>query len=272
MDAAAVLRWDFWSRWAESARPGELLAELRSARLLSQHPELDALPDVQQDPLWHPEGDVWIHTLHVCDAAAAISIREQLEPPERQTLLLAALCHDFGKPATTIFAGGRWKSPGHPQAGVPLAESFLRRVDAPDFLLAAVLPLVAEHLAHAQPNLNSTAIRRLLRRLWPASLQQLIRLIEADLSGRPPLPCGLSAELRQFAERSIAVQESMSTESSTPAVQPVILGRHLIALGFQPGVHFGRILQTCLEAQIRGEFATEAGGLDYLKRVLRSGE
>lgn len=270
MDPAAILKWDFWIAWAESPRPGELLAEIRDAGLLTQLPQLAALPDVKQDPVWHPEGDVWIHTLHVCTAAANISDRERLVGPERQTLLIAALCHDFGKPATTLFSDGRWRAPGHPQAGVPLAAEFLRGIGAPEFLQATIPPLVAEHLAHAQPNLNKAAIRRLLRRLQPATLQQLIHLIEADLSGRPPLPTGLSEDLRSFAERSFAVLAELPGEStaSGSVIKSLILGRHLIALGHKPGVQFGRILKTCLEAQTRGDFVTEAEGLNYLHQIL----
>ncbi|MFM8475750.1 MAG: HD domain-containing protein [Planctomycetaceae bacterium] len=263
-----ILTWDHWRAWALAPQPAELLRRLRAAGQLSLFPELDALPGVPQDPQWHPEGDVWIHTLHVCDYAALISDREDLEEPDRIVLLLAALCHDFGKPSTTVCVDGRWKAPAHAEAGVPLAEQFLRRLGAPDVIISEVLPLVAEHLAHTQPQLSSAALRRLLKRLSPATLPQLIRLIEADVSGRPPLPQGLTPALRQFADRAAAVLQDAARDVTPATPPPLILGRHLIALGHQPGAWFREVLQTCHEAQLQGAFADEADGVAYLQRIL----
>jgi len=263
-----ILTWDDWRAWALAPQPAERLRRLHADGQLERFPELAALPGVPQDPQWHPEGDVWIHTLHVCDSAATISDRENLEESDRIVLLLAALCHDLGKPSTTVSEQGRWKAPAHAQAGVPLAEQFLRRLGAPDVILSAVLPLVAEHLAHTQPQLRASALRRLLKRLKPATLPQLIRLIEADVSGRPPLPPGLTPALRQFADRAAAVLPEAAREEPTATPPPVILGRHLIALGHQPGAWFRQVLQTCHEAQLQGVFADEADGVAYLQRIL----
>lgn len=263
-----VRAWDEWRAWALAPRPSELLRKWHDTDHLRSFPELVALPGIPQDPRWHPEGDVWIHTLHVCDCAATIGDREELEEYDRVVLLLAALCHDFGKPSTTVFDQGRWKAPGHAQAGVPLAEQFLRRLEAPEIMISAVLPLVAEHLAHAQPQLSHSALRRLLIRLRPATLPQLIRLIEADLSGRPPLPAGLSPELRLFADRAADVLQQGMCEAEPLGPQPLLLGRHLIALGYQPAVWFRQVLQACFEAQVQGAFVDEAGGVAYLQRIL----
>ncbi|MFM7058885.1 MAG: HD domain-containing protein [Planctomycetota bacterium] len=260
--------WNDWRTWALAPRPADLLRQLRATEQLRLFPELAALPGVPQDSQWHPEGDVWVHTLHVCDAAATISEREKLDEDDRIQLLLAALCHDLGKPSTTVPDQGRWKAPGHASAGVPLAEQFLRRVGAPETIISPVLPLVAEHLAHTQPRLSSSALRRLLIRLRPATLPQLIRLIEADLSGRPPLPAGLSPELREFADRAAGVLQQGDCEVGPAGPPPLILGRHLIALGYQPGVWFRQVLQSCHEAQLQGAFADAAGGVEYLQRML----
>ncbi|HEX7957853.1 MAG TPA: HDIG domain-containing protein, partial [Pyrinomonadaceae bacterium] len=89
-------------------------------------PEIDALKGVQQEYEWHPEGDVFIHTLLVCDRARE-SV-DDLDYPRRVTVMLAALCHDFGKPATTEFAEGRTRSRGHEEAGVAPARAFLDRL------------------------------------------------------------------------------------------------------------------------------------------------
>jgi len=260
--------WNGWRSWALAPRPAALLRQLHATEQLCLFPELAALPGVPQDPHWHPEGDVWVHTLYVCDAAATISDRENLDEDDRIELLFAALCHDLGKPSTTVLAQGRWKAPGHASAGVPLAEQFLSRIGAPETIISPVLPLVAEHLAHAQPRLSSSALRRLIIRLRPATLPQLIRLIEADLSGRPPLSAGLSPELREFADRAAGVLQQGDCDVGPAGPPPLILGRHLIALGYQPGVWFRQVLQCCHEAQLQGVFADEAGGVEYLQRLL----
>src|SRR6185369_2806977 len=86
--------WGEWQKWAtKSRRPSAGLRVLRETGWIELYPELSALIGCPQDPLWHPEGDVYIHTLYVCDAAAAIADREQLVGEGRAVLLLAALCH-----------------------------------------------------------------------------------------------------------------------------------------------------------------------------------
>jgi len=256
-------KWDRWSLWArQSLQPSGPLELLRATNQLSHYPELAALIGVPQDPEWHPEGDVWTHTLHVCDKAAAIARRDQLDDHACLTLLLSALCHDLGKPATTEFREGRWRASGHPQAGVPLTRSFLERIDCPGDIIAVVEPLVAEHLVHAQPVSGSRAVRRLLRRLRPATVPQLVRLIEADLGGRPPLPGHLPPGVTTIVEQWNSYPAEDEEAMELP--EPILQGRHLIALGYSPAAWFGEVLKTCLEAQMRGDFDDEASGVDFL--------
>ena len=233
---------------------------------MAEFPELSDLIGVPQDPEWHPEGDVWIHTLHVCDMAAAVAKRDQLEEQETIILLLAALCHDLGKPATTEFRDGRWRASGHPQAGVALTRSFLERIDCPAGIISIVEPLVAEHLVHAQPVSNSRTVRRLVRRLRPATIPQLVRLIEADLGGRPPLPGHIPQGVMAIMERWESLQ--VENEAAVEQPNPILHGRHLIALGHQPDAWFGQILKTCFEAQLDGIFETEDGGITFVKQLL----
>lgn len=112
-------------------------------------PEMQPLVGCEQEYEWHPEGDVWVHTLMVIDRA-----REAIAPLSRAqqiTIMLAAICHDLGKPATTAFIDGRIRSPGHEQAGVPPSASLLDRlnvhtIDGYD-VRKQVLGLVAYHLS-----------------------------------------------------------------------------------------------------------------------------
>ena len=267
MSYASPHTWEFWQAWSQSAQPSQGLRALRECGELPLFPELEALVGVPQDPEWHPEGDVWVHTLLVCDAAAAVATRDGLGEEHRRELLLAALCHDLGKPATTRFETGRWRAPGHPEAGVEPTERLLARMQAPPALLEPLRPLVREHLVHAQTGMSAATIRRVLRRLQPASLAQLARLIEADLSGRPPLSPGLTPAVADWIARA-EDQWSQGLADRPQAPPSLLLGRHLIALGYSPAVWFGAVLHECLAAQLAGEFADEAGGLLWLQGLL----
>lgn len=259
--------WSEWQRWAiECTVPSSGLKALLRADVVPLFPELFALIDVPQDPVWHPEGDVWIHTLHVCDAAACIADREELDRHERTVLLFAALCHDLGKATTTQLKEGRWRAHGHCEAGVPLTRCFLSRIGCPEEIIAVIEPLVAEHLVHAQKSIGKRTVRRLQERLRPASLTQLVALIEADMNGRPPLPGGLPPAVQEMVE--MASEAACEPPAQDKADKPLVMGRHLIALGYQPGSTFRRYLELCLSAQLDGEFDTEAAGIEYLKRLL----
>ena len=111
-------------------------------------PELEALIDCPQEPEWHPEGDVWTHSLLVVDQAAS-SLRE-LSYPKQAALMLAAVSHDFGKPITTAFIDGRIRSRNHEEAGIKPKETFLDRINIHSLrgydVRRQVLELVAHHL------------------------------------------------------------------------------------------------------------------------------
>src|SRR4030095_12177424 len=90
-------------------------------------PELKALDGCVQEPEWHPEGDVWVHTLQVIDQARMRI--EDLERPQQIAVMLGAVCHDFGKPATTAVIEGRIRSLDHEEQGVAPTMSFLDRLN-----------------------------------------------------------------------------------------------------------------------------------------------
>lgn len=232
---AAERLWVEWEKWATKGDyPGAGLRLLLQTHWIQFFPELAALVDLPQDPEWHPEGDVFIHTLHVCDAAAAIARRENLNDPARAVLLFAALCHDLGKALTTQRNdAGRWVAPNHAKLGTLPSETFLRCIHAPRHLIEHVLPLVAEHMAHISHQDEPPTpriVRRLANRLHPASLRMLAMLTEADHSGRPPLPTG------QPMQVWLDVAHAMQLADQKP--KPILMGRHLLQRGFTPGSHF----------------------------------
>ena len=261
-------RWHDWEEWAVSCKPSLHLEILKNSQELKFFPELFSMVDVLQDPKWHPEGDVWQHTLHVCDQAAIIGRRDNLSNNELIELLFAALCHDMGKPSTTIYEDNRWKAPGHPAAGIPIAESFLLKINASKELISIAKPLVGEHLVHAQLSMGNKAIRKVIKRLYPASFDQLFRLIEADLSGRPPLPTGLPQTVLDFKVRFNEIEKTIPFEL-IEATEPLIMGRHIIELGYKPQKWFKDVLAYCHEAQIQGKFNDELEALQFLKTHLK---
>lgn len=244
--------WAEWRKWAGGAFPS---AGLRFLDDCNQLPHvINHLRFCNQDPDWHPEGDVFVHTCQVVDQAARIAVG--LPEEDRLVLLFAALCHDLGKPSVTEKIDGRWRARGHCEAGVPISRKFLEDIGAPGWLVERVLPLVADHLVHAGGKLSSKAVRRLAVRLDPASVSDLVRLGEADHCGRHPLPPGNPMEAIGLAALELAVLDDV------PA--PILMGRHLIERGMTPGPTMGHLLARAYEAQLDGEFDDIDGAIRWL--------
>jgi len=229
-------------------------------------PELKALVGCRQEPEWHPEGDVWVHTLQVIDRA-----RERigdLERPQAVTVMLGALCHDLGKPATTAFIDGRIRSPFHEEAGVAPANTLLdtlnvNSIDGYD-VRAQVIGIVANHLKpgafHKVPNVSDGAFRRLALKV---DLELLARVATSDCLGRVPGTFDCSA-MDWFLERARA----LGVEHGAP--KPFVLGRHVLAHGVTPGPHVGILLKQIYEMQLDGRITTVEEGLTELETLLRA--
>jgi tRNA nucleotidyltransferase (CCA-adding enzyme) len=262
--------WGEWEKWATKAvKPSRGLAVLEETGWLKHFPEIAALRGTLQEPEWHPEGDVFTHTQHCLDALVAMSEWQASGPARRRLLMFGVLAHDFGKPATTARAekrgAMRWVSPGHEPAGGPIAGEFLRRIGAPLELDQPVRALVACHLAHhhGAAEFTDTAVRRLARKLAPASIDDLALIMRADANGRPPLR---SPEIHARVNELVARAHALAIAESAP--KPIVLGRHLIALGLKPGPGFKPIIDAAFEAQLDGAFADEAGGIGWLRNHL----
>lgn len=227
-------------------------------------PELLPLGQTPQDPEWHPEGDVWTHTLLCLDQAAPLVA--DLDRPRALAVMLGTLCHDLGKPATTRFEDGRIRSRGHEEAGVAPATSLLDRWNVHTLsgydLRAQVLALVAQHLKPGQlyddrARVSDGAIRRLARKCEP---DLLARVARADCLGRTGdfQPVAMD----WFLERVRALQ----VERQPPA--PLLLGRDLLALGLKPGPAVGRLLQALYERQLDGALPDREAALAEARRLV----
>ncbi|MGZ8938898.1 MAG: CCA tRNA nucleotidyltransferase [Limisphaerales bacterium] len=252
-----------WFKWAEkSVKPSRGLEFLLASEWIEHFPELNEMRGVPQDPEWHPEGDVFIHTAHCCDAMAALPEWKNSNSETRIVYMLAVLTHDTGKAITTVEAMKRGElriiSPGHEEAGGDLAESFMERINAPRAIRERVVPLVVNHMAHFQ-TVSDRAVRRLAKRLEPENIQGLVTLMTADSFGRPPLPPEIPASVRAIAEKA----DELAVRKQPP--EPILLGRHLLEFGFAPGKALGQALHAAYEAQLTGDFVDLHGALNWVR-------
>jgi tRNA nucleotidyltransferase (CCA-adding enzyme) len=225
-------------------------------------PDVARLAGCEQEPEWHPEGDVWTHTLMVVDTARALN--GDLDRPRLITVMLGAVCHDLGKPATTALIDGRIRSMDHEQEGVAptlrvLDTLNIHTVDGFD-VRGQVVGLVAQHLKpgmfHKAEHVGDGAFRRLAQKV---DLELLARLARADCLGRGgAFDC---SAMDWFIERA----RSLGVEHRPPA--PLLMGRHVLALGVLPGPRVGAILARVYEKQLDGEI-TDLGEATALAREL----
>jgi tRNA nucleotidyltransferase (CCA-adding enzyme) len=229
-------------------------------------PEMRPLVGCEQEPEWHPEGDVWTHTLMVIDEARKAN--GDLGRPQLITVMLGAVCHDLGKPATTAFVDGRIRSLDHEQAGVEPAESLLDRLNIHSIdgfdVRWQVIGLVAQHLKpgmfHKAANVGDGAFRRLAQKV---DLELLARLARADCRGRTgSFDC---SAMDWFIERARA----LGVEHQPPP--PLLLGRHLLELGLEPGPRVGEVLKQVYEKQLDGAITNVGEGIEEAQRILNAG-
>jgi tRNA nucleotidyltransferase (CCA-adding enzyme) len=230
-------------------------------------PELVPLASTAQDPGWHPEGDVWTHTLQVVDVAAGLRDELDGDRPRQLAVMLGALCHDLGKPTTTRFENGRIRSLGHEEAGLPPTRALLDRWNVHTLLgydvREQVFGLVAHHLKPGQlyderDHVGDGAIRRLARKCEP---DLLYRVAKADCLGRRPghfEPVAMDWFLERVRELDVAVHPP----------EPILKGRDLVALGVPPGPEVGRVLKAVYERQLDGAVTTLDEAREEARRIL----
>jgi tRNA nucleotidyltransferase (CCA-adding enzyme) len=163
---------------------------IRDSGIVDAVPELAALATTPQDPLWHPEGDVLVHSLWAADLAAAYADERDIHPDRRVLLVLAALFHDLGKPGTTRKRDGRISSHGHAEHGAELIRSMGRRLELPRPVVKAAAAIAETHMAHlsVRGEPSSKAVRRLRDRLEAAgtSLDDWAIVVRCDGEARGP--------------------------------------------------------------------------------------
>jgi tRNA nucleotidyltransferase (CCA-adding enzyme) len=241
-------------------------------------PEIAALRACEQDPAYHPEGNVFTHTMLAIDEAARIT--EGMSQEKRLTVMLAVLAHDFGKPATTTrvteTADGqvriRIRSIDHENVGAELAKGFLDKISV--FTIDGypvrdqVVGLVEEHLAppqfHRSHLRGYEPSRRAFAKVVAKCDPELLAVVAmADIFARPPLPKD-PASIDYFRQR---IRE-FGFDAGLP--EPVLMGRHILDAGIaQPGIAIGRILRAVYDKQLGGEITSLDEALELAAQIAR---
>lgn len=231
-------------------------------------PELAAVRDVPQEPEWHPEGAVHVHSALSGDAAVRIADRDNLDAESRLLVVLAATVHDLGKADHTYLTDdGKITSTNHEVEGVKHVRAFLKSIGASAALRDKVCPIVREHMCtHSSDKIPSqAAVARMLRRLEGdngrgPTIYDWARVVEADLSGRT------LGEMKGKTEVWVEIAEKVKLK-----MKPILRGEHLIAAGLKPTPEFGMIIRESIEAQDSGEFNDLDGANEWLRQKITSG-
>jgi len=223
-------------------RAFELLDE--TGLLAEVLPEVEKMKNVEQPPQFHPEGDVWVHTLMLLD---------QLPAECPFTLAWSALLHDVGKPPTFRIAPDRIRFDGHVEVGVAMTAEICRRFRFSNDETRQILALVENHMRFADaPHMRASTLKRFFRlENFPEHLA-LHRMDCMAASG--------NLECWEFARERF---EAMPIEEVRP--QPLISGRELIAAGYKPGEKFREMLRAAEDAQLEGTISTTEEGMKLIR-------
>ena len=225
----------------QGQKPSVFFEFLRQTGQLNDwFPELQALIGIEQDPKFHPEGDVWVHTMEVLDRAA--SMRGEAAQP--YAFMLLALTHDLGKAGTTEFVNGRIHSYDHENAGVVPAGQLLARLVSEKAVRDTVLNMIALHM---KPNVTAyhRSAPKVTNRMFDEAAEpgDLILMAMAD----KPLWAG---DVRFDGDRAF-LEQRLELYRQTMAA-PYVQGRDLIAAGLPPGEHFAELLEYAHKLRLAG--------------------
>lgn len=262
-----------WLKWAEKGINHSLVFKfMRDTGLINLYLELNALKKTPQDAIYHPEGDVEIHTELCLNYMDKIIIRENILSENKVILIMAILLHDIAKPHTTKeeLKNGRMTitSNGHEEMGKEVAKVFLSNIGFYDKFIEPIINIVATHLSGVHisniPKISSKHkfVKKLSRKINPANIQQLVYVMEADTNGRGSdtfkEPIGKD-DIMSIANELVIVEKEYDY---------FLMGRHLIEAGLMPSIKFGNILRQSYEAQENGEFNDIEGAKNWLNEML----
>ena len=255
--------WGEWEKWIHKGAHYSKSLKYLMYILPFAYPDIADLAGVLQEPEWHPEGNVLVHTGFVLDYMGRYCVEHEITGDRRAILILAALCHDFGKLTHTQFEDGRIKSKGHEGASESFARKFLAQIGCPLRFVEPIIGLVINHMA-AYGRQSEKSVRKLAFRLsnYNTCIADLAILIEADKSGRPPLPQGQPESVTQM------LQLSANERCRNGKQAPLISGGAIMDMGYE-GPIIGKIQKRLYEMQINGSFTTAETGLWRIKSFIK---
>jgi tRNA nucleotidyltransferase (CCA-adding enzyme) len=265
----------------KAPRPSVGFELMRTLGLVRRsYPELHALIDTPQEPEWHPEGDVWIHTMMVIDEAAKIVKRERFDDSEALQVLVGSLCHDLGKPSTTHMGEKdgvpRIRSLGHEEAGEKPAEQLLDRWAMGDKVKIAAMECAKEHLkpgmlarqfstGHLTEEQYVNAVRKLIKRIQPLDWRIYLAVSEADARGRA-FP---GIDIAPYAPGILFKQTVAEHHLDEAGLKPLLFGRDLLPFGLKPGPQLGKLLEEIEHLRDENKITTREAAFEYVRSKLK---
>jgi len=243
-------------------RPSLGFALMRELGIIKKYyPELHALIDVAQNPIWHPEGDVWTHTLMALDKMVML-LKHENEKDDLK-MMYAILCHDLGKATHTQVTAEKISAIGHELAGIEPTKTFMYRLSDEHDFIDALLPLVEHHLAPSIYFRNGVKDKTIRKLSTKVNIEALVCVARADFLGRTT-----EASLKGVYEAGdwlLKKSKSLGVEKNPP--KPFLQGRDLISLGLHPSKAFKTLLDKVYLAQLNGTILTKEEALRWLKSL-----
>ena len=220
-------------------------------------PELHALIGVPQSPIWHPEGDVWVHTLMALDQMVSLKRGDKKQDLK---MMFATLCHDLGKATHTQITPEKISAIGHEKAGVEPTKYLLYRLTNEHNFIDSILPLVKYHLApsiYFRGKTKDSTIRKLATKV---NIEELVTVARADFLGRTT-----EVSLKGIYEAGDwLLKKAEELDIYHKPLQPLLQGRDLIKLGFTPSKDFKIILNTVYNKQLEGKIDSKSDAIEFI--------
>jgi len=243
----------------KSPKPSIGFELMRELDILSYFPELKAIINVPQSPKWHPEGDVWTHTMMCVDKMVQF-----LGEDEKLNLkqMFAILCHDFGKAThTTVEEDGCIRAIGHEKAGVEPTKKFLYRITNEHEFIASILPLVEHHLKPSQFYTGKSKDKAFRKLATKVNIEELVVVAKADFLGRTTKDSLAGV----YLAGEWMLEHAKNLKVDTKPLANLLQGRDLIALGLKPSLRFKEMLDTIYNLQLEGFISEKEEALEYIK-------
>ena len=237
---------EFKKLFLKSSKPSIGFELLKDLGVLKYFPELKALISCVQDPIYHPEGDVWIHTMMCLDELSRILKEENIVDEYRKLYLFyAILCHDFGKPFCTKEINGKITSHKHEALGIEPTISFLSKLTNEKKFIEIVSSLVKNHLIPFQLYFAESSLKAIKRLSLKVNIEDLCLVCLADCLGRTILDKEKCPKATSWV-----LNKAKELDIHNEPIKPIVQGRDLIELGFKPSDKFKEILEFAFDLQI----------------------